>query len=173
MATTAAKEGGDAAKDVIYKLLNRCTKAQVLDSIDELLRHLNRLIFGNAMSVGVCIFATGVCLITACVILRIMYDTVQTYFKNVREYNSNDAYATQSSSNPDNYTYRTRDTESLPLASEEAMLAGGMQRLRAKYSAYNNALSTYLTNKGVTPDDLIDEGVLTAENDDFEYSKKN
>jgi hypothetical protein len=66
----------------------------------------------------------------------------------------------------------------LPSAPSGALLRSRMAKIKAKYGAYNKALSKYLqvSHRGTGPnqdenDDLIDARILSRSDDDFTYEK--
>lgn len=152
----------------IMSILKKCHTVNVSDSVEELLKHLNRLMMGNVTALVLCAFAVTVCIVAIGYILNLVYTIVETHYRKRSAAKGMGPFNV--SVNPDNYTYKSNVKMSESMReSEQSLISGSMQKLRAKYSGYNRALSGYLGTKGAPPDDVIDETVLVSEEDNFMY----
>ncbi len=154
----------------IISILTRCKKIQVADDVETLLNHIKSLVRGNLFALFVCVVALLVCIIGVGYIINTAFAVIQDYYK--KKWTSQHISAFQVEKNNDKYTYKSQpDTNGTMEETEQAMLTGNMQRIRAKYSGYNRALSGYLNTKGLENDDAIDESILVEDNDNFKYGK--
>jgi len=152
----------------MMSILKKCHTVNVSDSVEELLKHLNRLMIGNVTALVLCALAVTVCIVAIGYILNIMYTIVETHFRKLSAAKGMGPF--KLSVNSDNYTFKSKVKMSESMReSEQSLISGSMQKLRAKYSGYNRALSGYLGIKGAPPDDVIDETVLVSEEDNFKY----
>lgn len=56
--------------------------------------------------------------------------------------------------------------------SDNSRIKASITRLKARYAQYNAAMTDYASRvKGKVADDVIDETILSRENDDFQYNK--
>lgn len=152
-------------------ILNRCNKQKKApDDIDQLLTHLNALIRGNIIALIVSLIALLICIFAIGYICNMAFNVISAYFMKIRDGKRHFFMA----SDTDNYTYKSgSNSMEVPRASEYALLASNMSDLRAKYSGYNRAMTQYLSKKGMTNDDAIDESILLSEQDNFDYSNQN
>eukprot|EP00798_Chlamydomonas_sp_ICE-L_P029472 gene29472-5819_t len=131
-------------------ILKKCHTVNVSDSVEELLKHLDRLMMGNVTALVLCAFAVTVCIVAIGYILNLVYTIVETHFRKRSAAKGMGPFKV--SGNPDNYTFKSNVKMSESMReSKQSLISGSMQKLRAKYSGYNRALSGYLGTKGALP----------------------
>lgn len=61
------------------------------------------------------------------------------------------------------------DSEELPADPQVELLRRRMAKVEAKYGAYNRAMGAHALEQGREPDDAIDKGILSHDNDEYVY----
>ena len=147
--------------------IERCSKVHINSDVDNLMNHIHSVMRRNAIGITVCAVTVAICLFATGMMVNRIIDIVKMHLKKTDSTNE----SLHISENPDDYTYVSTDESKLPPVSERVLISSGMERLRSKYGAYNQAISGYLTQQRRTPDDVLDETVLDATEDNFKYGK--
>lgn len=155
----------------VLKILQKCTKDKAHSDVNFLKAHLRRLIKGNWIVIIVNLLIVSVC------VLMIGF-LVNTIFNLLQRYNSSFSKKTLElqkdvTRNKDDFLYKSKDDSSIPMTSEHILLKHNIDKLKRLYKPHNEyrANVTDPLAPEASPDDMIDENILSRSEDTYNYVK--
>lgn len=130
-------------------------------------RMLSRAIKTNALAMTLSI-------VIICVCLLLLFFVIRSIIRLARNHTSRTKSTSTSKNNneSDDIKYTGKKRIDLPVEPESLRVLAKLDEIKALYDPYNHAVSDYAMRvKGEkTPDDLINESILSRRHDSFDYT---
>ena len=145
----------------------------ITHSADNLLKQLDMVVRENTMAITVCFLIIGISGVVIFFIGKMAWGVVRSHRQRVGKEETTVPPGAGTGHDDDiHYVAKDGMGADLPQEAEAARVGAKLARVAAQYSAYNRALSNKLKGRGKVPDDLIDERILSRDEDDFKYAGK-
>lgn len=151
----------------VSDLIAKCKKTSITSDVDELKKHLRRIINGNRYIIAICIFIIVICFFIIGYILNIIYQIVVLYLTKFRPTQAVDSI--ESLKNKDEYIYSSGNSaDMIPTATEIDLLKSKMIELKKTWKEHNQIAVNDTVNKDMVKNDVIDENIISAKYDNVE-----
>jgi len=150
----------------VADIIAKCKKTNITSDVDELKKHLRRIINGNRYIIAICIVILAICLFIIGYILNIIYQIVVLYLTKFRPSQGVDNI--ENLKNKDEYIYKTSDgSDMIPTATEIDILKAKMMDLKNTWKDHNQQAINDTVNKSMIDNDVIDENIISAKYDNI------
>jgi len=148
----------------VADIIAKCKKTSITSDVDELKKHLKRIINGNRYIIAICIVILLICFFIIGYILNIIYQIAVLYLTKFRPSQGVDNIEALKSK--DEYIYKTSDgSEMIPTATEIDLLKAKVVDLKNTWKDHNQQAINDTVNKDMVENDMIDENIISAKYD--------